>query len=77
MEIFTLDKWRTGEYDVFTRRGLKARIVCDNVKDNLYNVLALVDFGNYEVPCCFTKWGSYVVSATDELDIFLKRKENL
>lgn len=77
MEEFNLEKYNTGDYDVVTRNGFNARIICNNRKDESYTLICLVsnEYG-YEEIISLTKDGKYEIDFLEhQYDIFLKKKK--
>ena len=55
---------------VITRTGKNARIRCTDVKRELYPVLALVDFEDYESPVLYTADGEFILGQERDFDLF-------
>lgn len=56
MKEFDLQKAKAGA-PVCTRDGLKARIVCFGMKNNPFPIIAVIDYGEFEVYRGFTSNG--------------------
>lgn len=77
---FDLEKAKAGA-KVCTKKGFPVRIICFDMKDYKYPLVALVDSDNSESICTFTKDGKqYTSSDFHDFDLMLveeeKEKEN-
>lgn len=71
MKPFNLDEYlKNPSKKVITRTGKNARIRCTDVKRELYPVLALVDFGDYESPVLYTADGEFTLGQERDFDLF-------
>lgn len=77
MEEFNLEKYNTGNYDVVTRDGKKARIICTDRKEECYTLICLMSdkYDNEEI-ISLTKDGKYNSDWSGHpYDILLKKKK--
>ena len=71
MKAFNLDEYlKNPERKVVTRDGRNVRIVCTDVKSELYPVLALVDNWGAEICNSYTKEGRFRPSYEAHRDLF-------
>lgn len=77
MEKFDLKKFNTGDYDVVTRSGLSARILCTDRKVETFKLVVLVSINQIEdILIELTKNGKYYHDGqSSDYDIFLKKKK--
>lgn len=78
MEQFDLKKWESGDYDVVTRDGKKARIICTDRNVEEYSIIALITGDD----CLEEKIKSYTCNGrhvsdkyVDDHDLFLVKKK--
>lgn len=76
MEKFSLEKYKTGEYDVITSDGKSVRIICTDKKgSDEYSIVGLVKEGEDEYLNTFTKDGLLCVHNKDNNNnLFLIKK---
>ena len=71
MKPFNLEEYlKNPSRKVVTRGGKNVRIVCTDVKSELYPVLALVDNGYEEICYCYTKEGRFLPGNEAHRDLF-------
>lgn len=56
--------------EVVTRDGNKARIICTDMVDDNYPIVALIQFGGKEITQTYTELGYVIHGNTDPLDLF-------
>ena len=76
---FNIRKWNTGKYNVVTRDGRKARILCTELKNNPFPVVAAVNTpsGKRENITIYTEDGHFWPSTDENADLFLVEKKTL
>ena len=71
MKAFNLEEYlKNPKRKVVTKDGRNVRIVCTDVKSELYPVLALVDNWDEEICYCYTKEGRFLPSNEAHRDLF-------
>ncbi len=76
MKRFNLEEYlKNPSKKVVTRDGGNVRIVCTDVKSEIYPVLALVDNGNEEIPTRYTKDGKFISNDEYPCDLFFATKK--
>ena len=71
MKPFDLEAARSGK-PVCTRDGRKARIICFDVKDADYPIIALVEKEDIEVPISYSKDGKFLINIErKDLDLMM------
>lgn len=77
MEKFSLDEYlKNPKRKVVTRDGSAARIVCTDVRNDKYPILALVSCGDgYEAAILYTKQGTTFDDKPDGYDLFFVPKK--
>ena len=74
MKPFDLEKSKAGE-PVITRDGRNVRIICFDMKQNPFLIVALIDYGDYEELQIYTNDGKFHYNNIDsDLDLFMKPK---
>ena len=77
MKAFNLDEYlKNPERKVVTRDGRNVRIVCTDVKSELYPVLALVDNWGAEICNSYTKEGRFRPSYEAHCDLFFASEKH-
>ena len=75
LKPFDIQKAREGK-PVCTRDGRKARIICFDIKNCDYSIIALVEAGIYETVLYFNERGeAYTHSCVDDLMMLPEKKE--
>lgn len=75
MEEFSLEKYKTGEYDVITRDGKNVRIICTDKKGDIYSIVGLIEEGKDEYINTFTEDGLLSIHSKDSgSNLFLVKK---
>ena len=71
MKQFSLEEYlKNPERKVVTRDGRSVRIKCTDKKSDYYPIVALIDLGNLEDICSFSKNGEYWIGSKTKLDLF-------
>ena len=70
LKPFDLDKAKEGK-PVCTRDGRKARIICFDMKADVYNIVALIDDGGEEIVCFFSENGLRDVEGESRRDLMM------
>ena len=71
MKQFNLEEYlKNPSRKVVTRDGRNARIICTDQKGTLYKVIGLVDNGDEEKICNFTKKGESHFGVKTNIDLF-------
>ena len=77
MKRFSLDEYlKNPSKKVVTRDGGNVRIVCTDVKSEIYPVLALVDNGNEEIPTRYTKDGKFISNDEYPCDLLFAKEKH-
>lgn len=70
MKQFNVEEYLKNHRNVVTRDGRKARILCCDLNNDMYTVVAAVKDGNVEVPITFTKQGKTIQGRDSSSDLF-------
>ena len=71
MKQFNVEEYlKKHRRDIVTRDGRKARILCCDLKNDTYTVVAAVKDGNIEVPLTYTKQGKAILGCDSSSDLF-------
>lgn len=71
MKQFNVEEYlKNPEKKVVTRDGRKARILCCDLNNDTYTVVAAVKDGNIEVPLTYTKQGKAIQGRDSSSDLF-------
>lgn len=71
MKQFNVEEYlKEHRRDIVTRDGRKARILCCDLKNDTYTVVAAVKDGNIEVPLTYTKQGKAIQGRDSSSDLF-------
>ena len=70
MKEFNLEEAKAGK-PVCTRDGKPARIICWNLKNKIYSLVALVEVGDSEIPYLYTKEGNLSPNIPDDYDLMM------
>ena len=70
MKQFNVEEYLKNHRNVVTRDGRKARILCCDLNNDTYTVVAAVKDGNIEVPLTYTKQGKAIQGRDSSSDLF-------
>lgn len=71
MKQFNVEEYlKKHRRDVVTRDGRKARILCCDLRNDTYTVVAAVKDGNIEVPLTYTEQGKAIQGRDSSSDLF-------
>lgn len=70
MKQFNVEEYLKNHRNVVTRDGRKARILCCDLNNDMYTVVAAVKDGNVEVPITLTKQGKAIQGRDSSSDLF-------
>ena len=70
MKQFNVEEYLKNHRNVVTRDGRKARILCCDLKNNPYTVVAAIPDGNMEVPLTCTEQGKAFLGHDSGSDLF-------
>ena len=71
MKQFNVEEYlKKHRRDVVTRDGRKARILCCDLKNDPYTVVAAIMDGNIEVPVTYSKQGKAILARDSNSDLF-------
>ena len=71
MKQFNVEEYlKKHRREVVTRDGRKARILCCNLKNDPYTVVAAIQDGNIEVPITYTEQGKAILGRDSSSDLF-------
>lgn len=65
----------SGEFKVETRNGRTARVICWNIKDNNYPIIALFEEYGKECLISYTQNGQYMIGKSNVSDLFIVTPE--
>lgn len=70
MKQFNVEEYLKNHRNVVTRDGRKARILCCDLNNDTYTVVAAIKDGNIEVPLTYTKRGKAIQGRDSSSDLF-------
>ena len=71
MKQFNVEEYlKKHRRDVVTRDGRKARILCCDLKNDTYTVVAAIKDGEIEVPLTYTEQGKAILGRDSSSDLF-------
>lgn len=77
MKQFNVEEYlKKHRRDVVTRDGRKARILCCDLKNDPYTVVAAIMDGNIEVPVTYSKQGKAILARDSNSDLFFAPKKH-
>ena len=76
MKQFSLEEYLKNRREVVTRDGRKARILCCDLKNDPYTVVAAITDGDMEVPITYSKRGKAILGRESNSDLFFAQEKH-